>query len=78
MVAMVAQALHDGSYQAHDNEGNYDVRKDKRYYNPNGTQTEEQKALLKGLVKDLINDKYPGQKLSEVPLSIFLYRAKNT
>ena len=78
MVAMVAQALHDGSYQAHDNEGNYDVRKDKRYYNPNGTQTEEQKALLKGLVKDLINDKYPGQKLSEVPLKAYSYTEQRT
>ena len=56
---MVAQMMYEGSWDAHDVVGDklvYNVKEDKRYFNEDGTQTKQQKALMDRLVLELKND----------------------
>ena len=52
-VVAVAQMLHDGSYGAHylkeDGALGYDPKKDRRFWNADGTQTPEQKVLYENM-----------------------------
>lgn len=72
-VAFVAQMIHDGTWDAHDEEGNYDVKKDSRFYSPSGSQTEVQEALMRSLVQDLVKDRVPGQQGKEMPTRAYSY-----
>ena len=62
---MLAQMLHDGSYGAYsissEGELKYDEKKDKKYFDSEGNQTEEQKALYDSMKERLIFERHWGQ-----------------
>jgi hypothetical protein len=69
-VIMVAQMIHDGSWNAYSINPDtglvdYDVKKDRRYYNEDGTQSKEQKALMNHKKQRLIIDGVWGQKKND-------------
>jgi hypothetical protein len=68
---MTAQMLHDGSFDAHsvneNGELQYDEKKDKRYWNSDGTQTEKQKRMREDTRQDLIGRRYMSETDRNLP-----------
>ena len=63
-VIMVAQMKKDGSYAAYDYDSDsgkvfYNPRKDRKFFNEDGSQTKEQKALYDSLKQRLVQDGIP-------------------
>jgi len=80
MVTMVAQMMHDGSYDAHtlneNGEIEYNPKEDKRfYYKENGQykQTKKQKALMDWYVEDLQKDRTINQAENELPIKGYAF-----
>lgn len=58
LIGAVAQMMQEGTYDAHDNDCNYDVKKDTRIYNPDGTYVEGGKVLEEDIMRQQLLEKY--------------------
>lgn len=72
-----AVMIHDGTYDAHDSEGNYDAKKDSRLYASDGSRTEAQVELEKWLVQDLLNDKRYAEEQIGKNMPVVAYDSKD-
>lgn len=85
MVIMVAQMMHDGTYDAHtvnDNgEVEYDAKKDERFFYYDAgeyKQTKKQKALMDWYIDDLKKDRTVNQSESDVPVKGYTFKDQET
>ena len=54
LIGAMGQMMAEGTYDAHDNQGNYDYKQDKRFYADNG----EMKMLGNALYQDILEQQY--------------------
>lgn len=68
---MIAQMLHDGTWQAHDKEGNYDVTKDARFYKNGKIISPIEQEKVDWLKQDLMKDPRYKQKDHDKPVAAY-------